>query len=147
MRVSSKVQYAVRAVFDISFNGGGKPTQVKDAAERQGIPPRFLEQIFQDLKREGIVTSRRGPNGGYQLGRPAHEIKLSDIMRAVDGADALDIFALRTEAKPTALDGHFREIGRRVEECFSSVTIGELCERSEEQGIERKASRGYSYAI
>ena len=72
MKLSNKGRYAVRALFDIAFYNDGRPTQVKDIAERQNIPPRFLEQIFQDLKRGGIVGSKRGPQGGYSLTRKAH---------------------------------------------------------------------------
>ena len=61
VKLSNKGRYAVRALFDIAYFNEGQPTQAKDIAERQGIPPRFLEQIFQDLKRAGIVGSKRGP--------------------------------------------------------------------------------------
>ncbi len=85
MKLSNKGRYAVRALFDIAFYNDGKPTQVKDIAEREGIPPRFLEQIFQDLKRAGIVGSKRGPQGGYSLARRASEIRLGDVVRALEG--------------------------------------------------------------
>ena len=85
MKLSNKGRYGIRAIFDIAFHNEGKATQIKDIAERQGIPPRFLEQIFQDLKRVGMVTSKRGPKGGYALARPASEIRLGDIVRALEG--------------------------------------------------------------
>src|SRR6188474_3334919 len=85
VKLSNKGRYAVRALFDIAFYNEGRPTQVKDIAERQAIPPRFLEQIFQDLKRAGLVASRRGPRGGYQLAKTPAEIKLGDIVRALEG--------------------------------------------------------------
>ena len=78
VKLSNKGRYAVRALFDIAFYNDGRPTQVKDIAERQGIPPRFLEQIFQDLKRANIVGSKRGPQGGYSLARRAAEIRLGE---------------------------------------------------------------------
>ena len=85
MKLSKKGRYAVRALFDIAFYNEGQPTQVKDIAERQGIPPRFLEQIFQDLKRAGIVASKRGPQGGYNLAREAERIGVGDVVRALEG--------------------------------------------------------------
>jgi Rrf2 family protein len=85
VKLSNKGRYAVRALFDIAFYNEGRPTQVKDIAERQNIPPRFLEQIFQDLKRSGIVGSKRGPQGGYSLARRAGEIRLGDVVRALEG--------------------------------------------------------------
>ncbi len=60
VKLSNKGRYAVRALFDIAFFNDGKPTQVKDIAERQHIPPRFLEQIFQDLKRSGLSARSAG---------------------------------------------------------------------------------------
>ncbi len=89
MKLSSKGRYAVRALFDIAFYNEGRPTQVKDIAERQGIPPRFLEQIFQELKRAGIVGSKRGPQGGYLLAQSADTIRLGDIVRALEGPISL----------------------------------------------------------
>jgi Rrf2 family transcriptional regulator, iron-sulfur cluster assembly transcription factor len=85
VKLSSKGRYAVRALFDIAFYNDGQPTQVKEIAERQAIPPRFLEQIFQDLKRAGIVGSKRGPQGGYLLARPSHEIRLGDVIQVIEG--------------------------------------------------------------
>ncbi|HMR10798.1 MAG TPA: Rrf2 family transcriptional regulator, partial [Polyangiaceae bacterium] len=89
MKLSNKGRYAIRALFDIAYCNDGRPTQVKDIAERQGIPPRFLEQIFQDLKRAAIVGSKRGPQGGYNLARTATEIRLGDVVRALEGPIAL----------------------------------------------------------
>ena len=85
VKLSNKGRYAVRAIFDIAFYNQGQPTQVKDIAERQGIPPRFLEQIFQDLKRADVVGSKRGPQGGYRLARAADDIRVGDVVRALEG--------------------------------------------------------------
>ena len=85
MKLSSRGRYSVRAMFDIAFHGEGAAAQIKDIAERQGIPPRFLEQIFQDLKRAGLVSSKRGPRGGYHMTRPARDISVGEIVRAVEG--------------------------------------------------------------
>ena len=92
MKLSNKGLYAVRALFDIAFFSDGGPTQVKDIAERQSIPPRFLEQIFQELKRSQIVGSKRGPHGGYSLTRSAESIRLGDVIRALEGPIQLGDF-------------------------------------------------------
>ncbi len=89
VKLSSKGRYAVRALFDIAFYNEGRPTQVKDIADRQQIPPRFLEQIFQELKRAGIVGSKRGPQGGYLLSQDATAIRLGDVVRALEGPISL----------------------------------------------------------
>ena len=85
MRLSTKTRYGVRALFDMAYHGGGGPTQAKDIARRQDIPLRYLEQIFQDLKKAGIVDSKRGPRGGYQLKAEPKDIKLGDVGRALQG--------------------------------------------------------------
>ncbi|MEM9864937.1 MAG: Rrf2 family transcriptional regulator, partial [Myxococcota bacterium] len=85
MKLSNKARYAVRAMFDIAYHGRGEATQVKAIAERQAVPHRFLEQIFQDLKRAALVTSKRGPRGGYALMRSPETIRIGDILRATGG--------------------------------------------------------------
>jgi Rrf2 family protein len=85
MRVSSQVRYAVCGVFDLAYNGHGEPLQVRVIGERQEIPIRYLEQIFQRLRRANLVEARRGPHGGYRLARPASEITLRDVVEAVEG--------------------------------------------------------------
>ncbi len=93
MKLSSKGRYAIRALFDIAFYNEGRPTQVKDIADRQNIPARFLEQIFQELKRAGIVGSKRGPQGGYLLAQDASGIRLGDVVRALEGPISLTLEA------------------------------------------------------
>lgn len=85
MRLSLQVQYAVCGVFDLAYNGQGRPVQIRVIGERQGIPARYLEQIFQRLRRARLVTSKRGPGGGYVLARAAAEITLRDVVEAVEG--------------------------------------------------------------
>src|SRR5260221_14238979 len=83
VKLSNKGRYGVRALFDIAFHNDGRPTQIREIAEREAIPARFLEQIFQDLKRASIIGSKRGPRGGYHLPRPAPELKIRDVIRAL----------------------------------------------------------------
>lgn len=153
MKLSSKGRYGVRAVFDIAFHNDGKATQIKDIAERQAIPARFLEQIFQDLKRSGIVTSKRGPRGGYQLAREPAELTLGDVVRALEGP--IDLGAAETgeptdAGDPTSLgvtEQAFRELGERIEAVFDGMSIGDLVERGEALGIRRRQSSQYVYVI
>ena len=87
MRISAKVDYAVRAAVELAAAAGDPAQPVKGdvIAEAQGIPLKFLENILGELKHVGIVTSRRGAQGGYWLNRPADEVTLADIVRAVEG--------------------------------------------------------------
>jgi Rrf2 family protein len=84
MRVSAKVDYAVRAAAELAAAGEG-PVKGEALAQAQGIPLKFLENILGELKHAGLVRSQRGADGGYWLGRPANEISIADVIRAVEG--------------------------------------------------------------
>jgi Rrf2 family protein len=84
MRLSARVDYALRAAAELAV-GGERPVTAVQLAEAQRIPPKFLENILSQLRRSGLVRSQRGPEGGYWLARPPDEISLADIIRAIDG--------------------------------------------------------------
>ena len=84
MRISAKVDYAVRAAIELAA-GGGEPIKGEQIADAQEIPLKFLENILGELKHTGIVASRRGAQGGYWLAKPAEDVTLADIVRAVEG--------------------------------------------------------------
>ena len=83
MRVSAKADYALRAMLELAAAGG--LVKSEQLATAQGIPQKFLESILLDLRHAELVTSRRGVEGGYTLARPADEISLADVIRAVEG--------------------------------------------------------------
>ena len=86
MRVSAKVDYAVRAGVELAAHEGEeKLVTSEEISDRQAIPHAFLTNILQSLRQAGIVTSKRGPVGGHKLARPAGEIVIADIIRAIDG--------------------------------------------------------------
>src|SRR5687768_17046699 len=148
VKLSNKGRYAVRALFDIAFYNDGRPTQAKDIAERQGIPPRFLEQIFQDLKRAGIVSSKRGPQGGYSLAGEADSIRLGDVIRALEGPLVLSDGSDRGEDDVVRVtEAVFRDLSQRVESCFDEVTLDDVCERAQSMGLSRVQKETYSYVI
>lgn len=84
VRVSAKADYAIRAAVELAAAGDG-PLKGEWIAHAQDIPSNFLENILGDLRNAGLVASRRGADGGYWLARPAEEVSLADIIRAVDG--------------------------------------------------------------
>ena len=84
MRIPAKVDYAIRALAELAAAGEG-PVKAEQLADAQDIPLNFLRDILTDLRRARLVRSHRGPEGGFVLGRPADEIALADIFRAVDG--------------------------------------------------------------
>jgi Rrf2 family cysteine metabolism transcriptional repressor len=85
MVLSSRGKYATRALLELSLRQGEGPVQGHEIAERQRIPPQYLEQIMLSLKRFGFVQSRKGPGGGYFLARPPEAITLGEVARAMDG--------------------------------------------------------------
>ena len=83
--VSAKTNYAVRAAVELATAEEGDLVKGEQVAEAQAIPIKFLENILVDLRQAGIVNSRRGPEGGYWLARPAAEVTVADVMRAAEG--------------------------------------------------------------
>lgn len=155
MKLSTKTRYGVRAVFDIAYHNQGRPTQARDIARRQEVPLRYLEQIFQELRRANVVDAKRGPKGGYFLSRPPEAITLGDVIRAVQGPIEL----LATEDETPASNGGarsskqvpadiWRELASKVSNVFDSVTIRDLCQRGEALGIHRgEDSQPHMYFI
>ena len=95
MRVSAKADYAIRAAVELAAAGDG-PVKGERIAQAQQIPPNFLENILADLRNAGLVASRRGAEGGYWLARPAAEVSLAEVIRAVDGPLA-NVRGIRSE--------------------------------------------------
>jgi Rrf2 family protein len=85
MRISAKVDYAVRAAVELAAAEDDKPVKAERIATAQGIPLNFLENILGELRHAGIVRSHRGAEGGFRLAKPAGEINVADIIRAVEG--------------------------------------------------------------
>lgn len=85
MSVSLKCQYGLRALFELARRAGGPPTRIQDIAAAQAIPPRFLENILNQLRQGGFVESRRGKAGGFVLARPAVQITTLEIISFLDG--------------------------------------------------------------
>lgn len=155
MRLSTKSRYGVRALFDIAYNSGNLPTQIQDISRRQNISPRYLEQIFQKLKKKGILRSKRGPQGGYYLARKPEEISVSEIIKATEG-DMLLVecsSGKRRKGGECAFDGScvtqavWQEASTRLDELFSAITLQTLCERGQEMGLKRERDHRFIYYI
>jgi len=85
VRISAKTDYAVRAAAELAAARDDWPVNAERLATAQSIPLNFLENILAGLRHAGLVDSRRGPEGGYMLARPAEEISIADVIRAIDG--------------------------------------------------------------
>jgi Rrf2 family protein len=151
VKLSTKTRYGVRAVFDIAFHNAGRPTQARDIARRQDVPLRYLEQIFQELRRANLVDAKRGPKGGYFLSRTPETITLGDVIRAVQGP--IDLLAASDDEHKGARTSKqvpadiWRELATKVAGVFDSVTIRDLCQRGEKLGILRGDGQPHMYFI
>jgi len=154
MRLSTKSRYGVRAIFDIAYHSEGLDTQVKDIARRQQISPRYIEQIFQKLKRARIINSKRGPRGGYFLVKRPEDITVGDIIRVTEGG--IDPVLCMDSEDPGQPCGRLKECvtriiwneaGDRLKEYFDSVTIKNLCEKAQEIGIKKELGSKFMYYI
>jgi len=97
MRISAKVDYAVRAMCELAAHPGDAPMKAEQIASAQEIPLSYLENILVDLRRAGLVRSLRGQVGGYRLAKPASQITIADVIRAVEGPLA-DVRGVRPES-------------------------------------------------
>lgn len=135
MKLSTKGRYAVMAMADLAYHGNGKPVTLADIAERQEISLSYLEQLFGKLRKAGLVASVRGPGGGYLLGRSASDLRVADIILAVDEP----IKATRcTPGSPMGCHSHrgrclthdlWEELGNQIYLFLSAVTLADICER------------------
>jgi len=140
VRFSLKSDYALRAALDLALHAS--PTRLArtaDVARRTGAPAKFLEAVLGQLRRAGIVESQRGSRGGHRLGRTASRIRASDVIRAVEGPDAL---AARPSTRPPtpgttvsaarALHQVWTAAERALEAQLDGVTIEDLARRVQE---------------
>ena len=147
MRLSLQVRYAICSVFDLAYNGQGAPVQVRVVSERQGIPARYLEQIFRRLRRAELVLSKRGPGGGYTLARPPSRITLRDVVEAVEGPLAR---TLAVEAGPTPAECPgflWTALARRLGDALGAVAIDPVCRDAERIGVPRVKHEAPMYFI
>lgn len=149
LRLSNRGRYALKAVFDLAVHSES-PVQVKDVATRQKIPLRFLEQIFQLLKRANLVESKRGPRGGFLLAKEPDEVKLGDVLRAVEGPVVLtgnQRQQKRGASTADVTDAVLADLSRSVEQCFDGITLQDLCARGERVALQKARSAATPYVI
>lgn len=96
MYISAKVDYAARVLLVLAAAPDGKPIKGETLARGQGLPVKFVENTLVDLRRAGLVASQRGPDGGYRLARPAKDIAVADVIRALEGPLA-EVHGVRPE--------------------------------------------------
>jgi len=134
MKLTSKGRYAVTAMLDVALHSRKGPVPLADISERQEISLSYLEQLFARLRKEQLVSSVRGPGGGYKLGRAANEIAIGDVIRAVD--ESVD--ATRCQGKADCQGGErclthtlWQDLSDRISQFLNGITLGELMTKNE----------------
>jgi Rrf2 family iron-sulfur cluster assembly transcriptional regulator len=155
MKLTTMSRYGTRAIFDIAYNSTGFPVQVKDIAERQQIPIKYLEQIFHKLKKTDFLKSERGPGGGYVLTKDPGEITVGDIIRAVrEDTDLVScVCDSANNGKPCVREDQcvtravWQKAARQISDYFNSVTMMELCEEARRKNVKKAAGHPFEYSI
>jgi Rrf2 family transcriptional regulator, iron-sulfur cluster assembly transcription factor len=140
MRLTTKGRFAVTAMLDLALNEDAKPVTLAGISERQAISLSYLEQLFSRLRRQGLVTSVRGPGGGYRLAKPHGEISVSHIISAVDELiDATQCGGQENCHDTGRCMTHdlWASLNTKILDYLSGVTLAELVEnqRQNEAGL------------
>jgi len=156
VKIPTQIRYGTRALFYIAYHRGGASTQVKEIAGKESISQRYLEQIFQRFKRSGLVGSHRGPQGGYFLLKRPNEIRIGDIVRAINGSDLYLVFCVDPKKRKgkdcerkslCPVKDVWRESSEMLMRYLDSITLEDLCRKALEIGIERKVEETLTYQI
>jgi Rrf2 family protein len=130
--LSNTSKYAIRAMIFLAINeGSNNKTGIKKIAAALDIPAPFLAKILQILAKQKLLSSSKGPNGGFSLGRKAHKITLYEIVTVIDGSDIFDkcLISMRTcneENKPCPLHAKYASIREGIKALFSQQDLGTL---------------------
>ena len=146
--ISQRARYAFKALFFIAKMKDGAAAQSRDIAASETIPQAFLEQILNELKRSGLLLSRRGKDGGYRLARPADAISMADVLRLMDGPVAPLRCLSRTAYRP-CIDCK-NEAECTLRHVFADVfeTVLQVLEtRSLQQAIDSNAKKDLNYQM
>ncbi len=133
LKLSNKIIYGIKALYELSQSYGQGPLSIRLISESQGLPVPFLEQVLHTLRTDGLVISKRGANGGYELSREPSEISIGDVVRALEGPIALceclqntESDAVHDKIRNCVSSGIYRQLGTVIEDAFDSITLTEM---------------------
>ena len=146
MRITYKGDYALKAIVDLAKHYGNGLVKIQDLARRLDIPQKFLEQVLLDLKKGGIVESKRGINGGYLLSRHPKEIMVGEVVRFIDGpigpiACADKSYKGCREIDNCVLRDVWRKVSKSTSDIVDSISFEQIVNRS------RERSKNIAYSI
>jgi len=132
MKLSTRAKYGIHAMLDLAQRRGAGPQSIKLIAERQGIPEQYLEQLIALLRREGLVSSVRGAQGGYLLTKPPGEITMAKLMRVLEGPISLSNCLEDQDCCDRACVCSARRVWERlsqsIDQVLHSVTLEDMLE-------------------
>lgn len=138
MRLTTKSRYGTRLILDLALNAKNEPVRLSEISNRQGISLKYLEKLISVLKKTGFVKSMRGPCGGYMLAKPMKDISVGDIVRVLEGSDAItdctesdDVCGTCTMAGECLTQYIWAETGKAMFEKLDSFKIDKLINKSE----------------
>ena len=131
MKLTTRGRYAVTAMLDLAIHAGTRPVSLADISGRQEISLSYLEQLFAKLRREQLVTSARGPGGGYRLARSGTDIFVAEIIDAVD--ESVDVTNCQGRGNchqgETCLTHHlWEDLSGQIHDFLSQISLGDLME-------------------
>jgi len=152
MKLSKKGEYALKALIElaIDYDKGITVTLIQNIAEKEDIPPRYLEQILLRLKNSGILKSKRGVGGGYALNRPPENISLGDVMRVVEGpVSSLSSFKVSSnrgdlDDVSSGLYSVIKEVDDAIIEIVDNISLKDMAQRTFDMVEERKGVLNYA---
>jgi len=152
MKLSKKGEYALKALIElaIDYDKGIAVTLIHNIAEKEDIPPRYLEQILLRLKNSGILKSKRGVGGGYGLNRSPENISLGDVMRAVEGpVSSLSSFKVSSNRGDLdnvsfGLYSVIKEVDDAIIEIVDNISLKDMAQRTLDMVEERKGVLNYA---
>ena len=143
MRLTTKGRYAVTAMLDLVINSDSGPISLADISKRQEISLSYLEQLFSKLRKQGLVSSVRGPGGGYKLGRDSGTIYIAEIVDAVN--ESIDATNCRgagnCQGGEVCLTHHlWTDLSEQIHSFLSTISLQSLVDQRDQQAAARQAS-------
>ena len=156
MKISTKGEYAVRAMLDLTGQSHNYPVPLSNISIRQGISLHYLEQLFVKLRRARLVNSIRGPGGGYVLAKKSSEITIGDILRAVHEDlsiyECADLNGNKNKSQCDKIENCitsilWQRLAKHISEVLNSITLDNLCKENKNGGQEKGVRHSFSFSI
>jgi Rrf2 family protein len=135
MKISTQIRYGVIALCEMAYGTGNEPVQITAICKKEGLPRHYIEQILHRLMKAGIIKSKRGPFGGYYLAAKPQDVRVGDVIRAIEGRDIQLDFHNGNKVESDDTGERFDQVSqevwaeasKRLKEYFDSITIEDLC--------------------